>query len=231
MMIEAFRELAGTSLSLTPDEMLGEILALNGAPSIFQCRRLAELLVERDGPALEGEAIRQRFQQHLDAAIQRRMEQIRSGVSQPEHYIVHAAVPFLKELKARKLVLAILSSTPQPLVAEEAKLLGINEFFGKHIYGGTGDPLLFSKRTVFERLLKEEHCPGAKLLSFGDGPVELRETKALGGVAVGVCSDEFQNGSGKIDPHKREGLFAAGADALIPDYRAAEQLLDFLQER
>ena len=116
-------------------------------------------------------------------------------------------------------------------MVEEARLLGIDEYFGPHIYGGTGDPLRFSKRAVFDRLLEEEGCPAKSLLSFGDGPVELRETKDLGGVAIAVCSDEFQNGSGVLDPHKRAALFAAGADAAIPDYRDAPLLFDYLLGR
>ena len=210
------------------DLLLEEILALNGQPSIFQCERLAEMLSRRGGPPMEPEPMRAEFQRRLDADIARRIEQVRSGVSPVNTYLVHGAKVLTEHAAEMGLKLAILSSTAQERVREEAELLGLTSLFGQNIHGSTGDPRLFTKRAVFERLIRESGCPGISLLSFGDGPVELRETKALGGTAIGVCSDEYRNGSGISDPHKRTVLFAAGADAAIPDYRDACQLLDFL---
>jgi len=207
---------------------LHEILALNGKPSIYQCQRFVDLVQERGGPLLEAEALRAEFQRRLDEAIASRMEAIRAGTKPASDYVIHGAYPFLERLAAKGITLAILSTTVQERVVEEADLLGIGGFFGRHIYGGTGDPLRFSKRAIFDRLLAEEGIPGARLLSFGDGPVELRDTKELGGLGIAVCSDEDHNGSGLIDPHKRITLFAAGAAVAIPDYRDAGALLDFL---
>jgi phosphoglycolate phosphatase-like HAD superfamily hydrolase len=39
-------------------------------------------------------------------------------------------------------------------------------------------------------------------------------------------SDEEQNGSGRMHPQKRKLLVAAGADAVIPDYRDATALIE-----
>jgi len=231
-MSDVFRENYPFPVTQTEEELrshfLHEILTLNGKPSIYQCQRFVDLVSERGGPALDAEALRAEFQRRLDDAIARRMEAIRVGAEPASQYVIHGAYPFLERLAAKGLTLAILSTTVQERVVEEAELLGISSFFGRHIYGGTGDPLRFSKRAIFERLLEEERLPGAQLLSFGDGPVELRDTKELGGLAVAVCSDEDRNGSGLIDPHKRSTLFAAGAVAAIPDYRDAGALLDFL---
>jgi phosphoglycolate phosphatase len=55
--------------------------------------------------------------------------------------------------------------------------------------------------------------------------VEIEFTKAVGGHAIGVASDEHVNGSGRIDPDKREHLQRAGADAIIADYQDAETLM------
>ena len=49
--------------------------------------------------------------------------------------------------------------------------------------------------------------------------------KALGSLAIAVCSDEEDNGSGLVDEHKRTTLVDAGADAVIADYREPEALL------
>jgi len=110
-------------------------------------------------------------------------------------------------------------------VKEEADLLGLAKYFGRHIYGGTTDLAQSSKQAVLERLSREENVPGQRLLSFGDGPVEIALTKQSGGVAVGVASDEDHNGSGKLDPFKVQELSKAGADLLIADYRDPELLL------
>jgi hypothetical protein len=45
-------------------------------------------------------------------------------------------------------------------------------------------------------------------------------------MAVAVASDEEQNGSGRMQPQKRKLLTAAGADAVIPDYRDATALIE-----
>jgi phosphoglycolate phosphatase len=56
--------------------------------------------------------------------------------------------------------------------------------------------------------------------------VETQLTKEAGGMAVAVASDEEQNGSGRMQPQKRKLLTAAGADAVIPDYRDATALIE-----
>ena len=72
--------------------------------------------------------------------------------------------------------------------------------------------------------MREEGIEGHHLLAFGDGPVEISFTKAVGGLAIGVASDEERNGSHYIDLAKREQLVAAGADVIIPDYAEADGL-------
>ena len=43
-----------------------------------------------------------------------------------------------------------------------------------------------------------------------------------------MASDESRNGSGRVDPLKRRRLLDAGADVVVPDYRDAIPLVDFL---
>ncbi len=50
----------------------------------------------------------------------------------------------------------------------------------------------------------------------------------IGGLAVAVASDEANNGSGRFDPWKRERLLGVGAHVVIPDYRDAVALVDYL---
>jgi DUF971 family protein len=79
---------------------------------------------------------------------------------------------------------------------------------------------------VIDRILVENQIPGAQLLSFGDGYVEIQNTKEVGGLAVAVASDEAHNGSGRFDDWKRVRLTGVGADVVIPDFRDAIALLD-----
>ena len=83
----------------------------------------------------------------------------------------------------------------------------------------------FSKKMIIDRILAEDRIPGEKLLSFGDGYVEIQNTCEVGGLAVAVASDEANNGSGRVDPWKRERLLGVGAHVVIPDYRDAVPLL------
>jgi len=74
----------------------------------------------------------------------------------------------------------------------------------------------------------ENGISGEQLLSFGDGYVEIENTRQVGGLAVAVASDEAHNGSGNVDEWKRQRLLGVGADVVIPDYRDAAALLAVL---
>ena len=75
-----------------------------------------------------------------------------------------------------------------------------------------------------DRMLEEHGITGDNLLSFGDGYVEIENTKQLDGLAIAVASDEANNGAGNIDAWKRERLLGVGADIVIADYRDAATL-------
>ena len=111
---------------------------------------------------------------------------------------------------------------------QEAELLDLTRYFGRHIYGALDDYKQFSKKIVIERILRENHIPGGQLLSFGDGYVEIQNTKEVGGLAVAVASDEANNGSGRFDEWKRQRLLGVGADVVIPDFRDAQPLLQLI---
>jgi phosphoglycolate phosphatase len=104
-------------------------------------------------------------------------------------------------------------------------LLDVTKYFGRHIYGALDDYKKFSKKMVIDRILAENSIKGEQLLSFGDGYVEIQNTKEAGGLAVAVASDEANNGSGKVDEWKRRRLLEVGADIVIPDFRDATALL------
>ena len=81
---------------------------------------------------------------------------------------------------------------------------------------------------VIERILRENQINGEQLLAFGDGYVEIQNTKEAGGLAIAVASDEAHNGSGRMDEWKRQRLLGVRADVVIPDFRDADALLDII---
>lgn len=208
--------------------LLNDILALNGKSSIYQMERCAQLLLDQGGPRLDPQKVLAEYQTELGTVVGNRMAKLKGGLAAQDEFVVHGARKLLEQLHARGLVMIILSGTPEPQVKLEAELLGLAHLFGTHIYGGKADLAKSSKKSVIERLLKEERIPGDRLLAFGDGPVEIQVVKAVGGLTVGVASDEDNNGSGQLHPQKAQQLRAAGADVLIADYREPEPLIEAL---
>jgi len=211
-----------------PRNLRAEILALNGKPPIFQIRRCLEMSEESTEKLPEPEQLLKEYASRLGEAVEKRLSKLQRGEASPESYLVYGTMSLLKQLATRDLTLIILSGTEQERVQEEAKLLGLTPFFGRHMYGATTDLVASSKEAVIGRLLAEENIAGKHLLSFGDGPVEIEVTKQCGGLAVGVASDEKVNGSGKLEPQKEKLLKDAGAYVLIPDYRDASALIECL---
>ena len=64
------------------------------------------------------------------------------------------------------------------------------------------------------------------MLVFGDGYVEIEEVTKVGGTAVGVATSEPD--CREIDPWKRNRLVNVGADLIVPNYEALDELLHAL---
>lgn len=204
------------------DDMMG----LNGKQTIYQMMKFAERVKERGGSPQEPLWYKHEYLRRLDEKIKARIEGIRDGSIPADNYLVRGSLHLLEELKARGLNLYLASGTDEPFVKREAALLGVTPYFGEKIYGAKDDYKQFSKKMVIERILRENAIPGERLLAFGDGYVEIQNTKEAGGLAVAVASDEANNGSGRIDQWKRNRLLGVGADVVIPDYRDTEPLLN-----
>jgi phosphoglycolate phosphatase-like HAD superfamily hydrolase len=202
-----------------------EILALNGKPSIYQVRRFAEMADQFKANPPAPEKLLQLYLARLDAVLRNRVDAVRRREIPPDTFVIAGARALLEELQQRSVKLFILSGTAEPDVRRETELLQLKPFFGVRIYGSTPGQE-FSKKDVIDHIIADEGIAGPQLLSFGDGPVEIEFTKAVGGRAIGVASDEERNGSGVIDLDKREHLLRAGADAIIPDYRDSRWILD-----
>jgi phosphoglycolate phosphatase len=228
MMVEV---LAGTGTD-EPVERLAEVARdfvteLTGKQTIYQMIRLAEEVRQRGGAPEDPQVYKQRYHARLMERIAGRREALRSGRVAPREMLVPYSLELLEALRRRGAAMYLASGTDEKYVWEEVELLGLREYFGRHVYGALDDYKSFSKAMVIERILQENGVEGAALLGFGDGYVEIQNVKAVGGLAVAVASDEAGR-SGRPDPWKRERLIGAGADLVIPDYRHWQPLVEFL---
>ena len=206
-------------------ELLRLVMALNGKPTIFQIRAFGQYASDRGLSIPEAEQLRTAYQDLLDAHIVERSERIRRKTAAEDAYVVAGARQLLEYLRSKGVRLSVLSSTVEHRVREEAGLLGLASYFEGRIHGSPANPSGFTKRAVFEEILRTEGIGGEGLLAFGDGPDETAAASRLGGIAIAVCTDEHVNGSGVCDPLKREQLLEAGAHAAIPDFTRATDLL------
>jgi phosphoglycolate phosphatase len=226
MFVEMLPPRADDDPAVVSRMLFDDMMKLNGKQTIYQMIQFAERVKERGGAPQEPLWYKHEYLRRLEGKIQDRIESLRTGRVFPEKYLLHGSTELLTLLANRKMNLYLASGTDEIFVKREAELLGVTKFFGDRIYGAKDDYKSFSKKMVIERILRENNIRGENLLAFGDGYVEIQNTKEVGGLAIAVASDEAHNGSGKIDEWKRNRLLAVDADIVIPDYRDAAPLLN-----
>jgi phosphoglycolate phosphatase-like HAD superfamily hydrolase len=228
MFVEMLPPQPGESEEARRQLCLDDIMRLNGKQTIYQMMQLAERIRERGGQPQEPLWYKHEYLRRLDARIGARVEGLRRGTLLRDNFLVHGARAILENLQRRGLSLYLASGTDEIFVKQEAELLDLSRYFGARVYGAQDNYKTFSKKMVIERILRENQIEGERLLAFGDGYVEIQNTKEVGGLAVAVASDEAHNGSGRMDEWKRQRLLGVGADVVIPDFRDGAALLDCL---
>jgi phosphoglycolate phosphatase len=232
MFAEMLPRVPGETEAAVHQLMFDDIMRLNGKQTIYQMIQFAERVKERGGQPREPLWYKNEYLRRLDERIQDRVDGLKSGRLAPDSLLVHGSRRLLDRIESLGLPMYLASGTDERYVRAEAGFLNLDRYFGPHIYGAQDDYQKFSKKMVIERILRENRIAGARLISFGDGYVEIENTKEVGGLAVAVASDEAHNGSGRMDEWKRKRLLGVGADVVIPDFRDAEALLDrILQPR
>lgn len=206
------------------------ILRTTGKQTIYQMIELCEEVKKRGGTPLRPIDYKNEYIRRLMHHIEHRRESLRNGDVPPDEMLVRGSRKFLEGLLGKGVKLYLASGTDECYVKEEAELLKINQYFEGHIYGAIDDYLNYSKQMVIERILKENGVGGIELLGFGDGYVEIDNTKSSGGTGIGVASDESSK-SGKADKWKRERLIGVGADIIIPDFGEGDALIEYLFPR
>lgn len=232
--VEVMTDLCLEHLPANPDETAerlraaihAEMLALNGKPSIHQMARIAELVMARAGSALHADDYQRFYVARITALIEQRMAGVLSGSHSKESLMVPGARSLLESIHSAGIQLTLVSGTPYPDLIEEAALLDVRRYFGDEIYGPQDSvDRVFTKRASIHALIAKHQIPGEELVAIGDGPVEIAETKAVGGLAIAVASDENSPGSRRFDEFKRKQLLDCGADLVVPDFQDAAALI------
>jgi phosphoglycolate phosphatase len=225
MFIEMLPRTAAESDEAVRALVFDDIMRLNGKQTIYQMIQLAARVKERGHVPKDPLWYKHEYLRRLDLRIAARIDGLRKGSMVPDDLLVYGSRDILEKLASRGFALYLASGTDEKFVLAEAELLDIARYFDGRTYGALDDYKNFSKKLVIDRILKENKISGEQLLAFGDGYVEIQNTKEAGGLAVAVASDEANNGSGRVDEWKRQRLLGVGADVMIPDFRDAEALL------
>src|SRR6202522_679055 len=199
---------------------------LTGKETIYQMIAFAEAIEARGGKPLDPLVYKKMYLDLLWEKIEQRVEGLRKGQTDPEEYLVPGARELLERLREKGLKMYLASGTDEIYMKEEARLLGVTQYFDGGVYGALDDYKSFSKAILIQRILSTAEFQGHEFLGFGDGYVEIEEVKNVGGVAVGVASEE--PACSRVDPWKRERLIGVGADYIVPNYLCGDELFTSL---
>ncbi len=167
------------------------------------------------------------YNEELLKMVREREMKLKRGELALEDLTVKNAVPFLQALHHAGIKLYLASGTDVGDVKNEAQILGYDHLFEGRIYGAVGDITKEAKKIVLEQILDAigESAFGS-IATFGDGPVEIRETRKRGGITIGIASNEMKRFG--LNARKRSRLIKAGADLIIPDFSQYTQLIKLL---
>lgn len=229
MMVEILRECSAGEDPAAIRSMVEEsVFRLTGKDTIYQMEALHQQVAERGGRPLTPLGYKQEYLRRLREAIADRLDGLRRGQINPDRLLVPGARQFLESLRERGLCLYLASGTDHADVVEEARLLGVDDFFEGRIFGARDD-YSFSKALLVRRILSSAECLPEELIGFGDGYVEIEEVKKAGGTAVGIatCEPECR----EIDTWKQQRLSRAGADWIVPNFLSLQELLPMVSGR
>ena len=157
--------------------------------------------------------------------IDERLAGLHAGKLQLEDLMVPGARLILQLLFQRGVICYLASGTDHHRVKDDVALLKIDQYFSE-IHGAREDYWNFSKGQVIDHILEENSLDGSKLIAFGDGYADIQESKQRKALAIGLATDEVNLfGTNEL---KRRQLIEAGADLILPDFRWACRLVEYL---
>lgn len=202
-----------------------------GIQTLVQMKGLIELVREfglvPEEKILDEFGYKKIYNEALLQMVSLREEKLKRGELSVEDFTIKHAISFLQKLYRSGVKLYLASGTDEEDVKKEVTILGYAHLFEGGIYGAVGDITKEAKKMVLDRILDSiGKQSGKQVITFGDGPVEIRETHKRGGITVGVASHELRRFG--INNSKRSRLVKAGADIIIPDFSQHDRLLEVL---
>jgi sugar/nucleoside kinase (ribokinase family)/phosphoglycolate phosphatase-like HAD superfamily hydrolase len=201
-----------------------------GIQTIFQMEGLVKMIEEfgfvPEKKILDKFEYKKIYNDALMEMVNQRLHKLEAGELDSFDFMLKGAHNFMKELKKRGVKMYLASGTDVEDVINEAAKLGYADMFGGGIYGALRDVSKFSKKMVVEKIIKENKLRGHELAIFGDGPVEIREGRRFGGIAIGITSNEIRRYG--MDIEKRSRLVKAGSQLLISDFSQYQYLIRLL---
>ncbi len=227
MMVEILAACPDAEDETTLTELVRDYVdTLTGKQTIYQMIRLAEEVQRRGGVPREPLAYKHDYLDRLWERVRHRVEGLRSGALAPVDLLVPGVRELLEHLRERDVRCYLASGTDVAYVRDEAAALQVTEFFDGGVSGALDDYQSFSKAMVIDAIFQEHGLRGPELVAFGDGYVEIENTRAVGGVAIGAATDEVRRAG--VDGWKRNRLILAGAHVIVPDFREQTALLRYL---
>ena len=228
---EAYSSLSSKDIQSLRNDIHAFIDRTTGIQTIEQMHYLVEL-VRHYGYVPEKEVLtalqyKELYNKDLLAMVDKKVAEIRARRLDATDVTIKGSIDFLRFLSSHGTELYLASGTDVDDVKREAELLGYANYFEGRIFGSVGDVSNDPKRLVIQQIIETrlngdyESC-----VVFGDGPVEMREAKRHGLLAVGLLSDEVRRYG--LNMKKRSRLVLGGADLLLPDFSHASTLSKYL---
>jgi sugar/nucleoside kinase (ribokinase family)/phosphoglycolate phosphatase-like HAD superfamily hydrolase len=202
-----------------------------GIQTLMQMKILLDLIREfelvPEDQILDEFSYKEIYNNDLMRMVKEREKKLKRGELSVEDLTIKNVLPLLRKLHQAGIKLFLASGTDEEDVKNEAALLGYDGLFEGGIFGAVGDINKEAKKIVLDRILdKIGGHDNRQMITFGDGPVEIRETHKRGGITIGVASNELKRfGLNRI---KRTRLIKAGADIIVPDFTQSAELLKLL---
>jgi rfaE bifunctional protein kinase chain/domain len=236
MMVQAilgpgFGDVDSARVSRVAADVRAFIDRTTGIQTLAQMQGLVNLVRQSgfvpESEILDEHAYKEIFNQQLLTMVEKRMSKLKSDELSPADFHIQNAMAFLQELHRREIKLYLTSGTDQADVVAEAEAMGYANLFKGRIFGAVGNITMEAKKLVLDQIIRENDLSGRQFSTFGDGPVEMRETRKRGGLSIGIASDEVRKSGWNFS--KRSRLIKAGANLIVPDFAQLPALLKAMQ--
>jgi rfaE bifunctional protein kinase chain/domain len=223
---------AGEALYYNIESRVHEFIdKTTGLQTLKQMKTLLDLIREfgciPEDKILNEFGYKEIYNTELMLHVKEREMKLKRGELSVTDFTIKNALPLLEKLHNAGVRLYLASGTDEEDVKHEASVLGYEHLFEGGIFGAVGDLNKEAKKIVLDRILDLiGESENGQIATFGDGPVEIRETHKRGGTTIGVASNEIKRYG--LNPVKRTRLIKAGADIIVPDFSQLAELTGLL---